>query len=190
MPGAMWVCTRECHHHLITFAIIRSVSNTQVLVAFAWVARWFQWEGCRNQSFSHPSSPHVASGTRVYTYPQKWYSFLSTLLWRVGSPPWPFLPAQPLFHGEQSRCEVSAVPKNTSSSYIFWAWRSNQGMSRCSYWTHWKVDLSSSSSSFICSVVSNSLRLHGPQYTRLPCPLSPRVCSNSCPLSQLHLPPP
>ena len=37
-----------------------------------------------------------------------------------------------------------------------------------------------------CSVVvSNSLRPHGLQHTRLPCPsLSPRVHSNSCPLSQ------
>ena len=35
------------------------------------------------------------------------------------------------------------------------------------------------------SVVSDSLRPHGLQHTRLPCPsLSPRVCSNSCPLSQ------
>jgi len=33
--------------------------------------------------------------------------------------------------------------------------------------------------------VSNSSWLHGLQYTRLPCPsLSPRACSNSCPLSQ------
>ena len=37
---------------------------------------------------------------------------------------------------------------------------------------------------FICSVVSDSLRPHGQQHTRLPCPsLSPRVCSNSCPLN-------
>ena len=35
------------------------------------------------------------------------------------------------------------------------------------------------------SVVSSSLRPHGLQHTRLPCPsLSPKVCSNSCPLSQ------
>ena len=35
--------------------------------------------------------------------------------------------------------------------------------------------------SFSCSVVSDSLRPHGLQHTRLPCPsLSPRVCSNSC----------
>ena len=35
-----------------------------------------------------------------------------------------------------------------------------------------------------CSVVFDSLRPHGLQHARLPCPLlSPRVCSNSCPLS-------
>ena len=34
-------------------------------------------------------------------------------------------------------------------------------------------------------VVSNTLQTHGLQHTRLPSPsLSPRVCSNSCPLSQ------
>ena len=33
--------------------------------------------------------------------------------------------------------------------------------------------------------MSNSLRPHGLQHARLPCPLtSPRVCSNSCPLSR------
>ena len=37
---------------------------------------------------------------------------------------------------------------------------------------------------FSRSVVSNSLQSHGLQLTRPPCPsLSPRVCSNSCPLS-------
>ena len=37
---------------------------------------------------------------------------------------------------------------------------------------------------FSLSVVSNSLRPHGLQHTRPPCPsLSPRVCSDSCPLS-------
>ena len=36
---------------------------------------------------------------------------------------------------------------------------------------------------FSDSVVSESLRPHGLQHTRLPCPsLSPRACSNSCPL--------
>ena len=38
---------------------------------------------------------------------------------------------------------------------------------------------------FSCSVVSNSLQVHGIQQARLPCPSpSPRVCSNSRPLSQ------
>jgi len=37
---------------------------------------------------------------------------------------------------------------------------------------------------FSHSVVSNSLRLHGMQHVKLPCPSpSPRACSNSCPLS-------
>ena len=38
---------------------------------------------------------------------------------------------------------------------------------------------------FSRSVMSNSLRPHGLQHTRFPCPsLSPGACSNSCPLSQ------
>ena len=38
---------------------------------------------------------------------------------------------------------------------------------------------------FSCSVMSNSLRLHGLQHARLPCPSpTPGACSNSCPLSQ------
>ena len=38
---------------------------------------------------------------------------------------------------------------------------------------------------FSYSVMSSSLRPHGLQHARLPCPsLSPRVCSKSCPLSQ------
>ena len=42
---------------------------------------------------------------------------------------------------------------------------------------------------FSCSVVSDSLRPHGLQHARLPCPsLSPGVCSNSCPLSQWRHP--
>ena len=37
---------------------------------------------------------------------------------------------------------------------------------------------------FSCSVMSNSLRSHGLQHTRLLCPSpSPGICSNSCPLS-------
>ena len=37
---------------------------------------------------------------------------------------------------------------------------------------------------FSSLVVSDSLQAHGLQHARLPCPLSPRGCSNSCPLSQ------
>ena len=38
---------------------------------------------------------------------------------------------------------------------------------------------------FSCSVVPSSMRPQGLQRTRLPCPsLPPRICSNSCPLSQ------
>ena len=38
---------------------------------------------------------------------------------------------------------------------------------------------------FSCSVVSDSLKAHGLQHTRLPCPsLTPRACSNSCPSSR------
>ena len=42
-----------------------------------------------------------------------------------------------------------------------------------------------SSVQFSCSVVSDSLQPHGLQHTSPPCPSpTPRVCSNSCPLSQ------
>ena len=40
---------------------------------------------------------------------------------------------------------------------------------------------------FSHSVMSNSLWSYGLQHTKLPCPSpSPRVCSNSCPLSRCH----
>ena len=46
-----------------------------------------------------------------------------------------------------------------------------------------------SSVQFSHSVVSNSLRPHGLQHARLPCPSpTPRACSNSCPLSQWYHP--
>ena len=45
---------------------------------------------------------------------------------------------------------------------------------------YWRVFLL-----FSCYIMSESLRPHGLQHPRLPCPsLSPGVCSNSCPLSQ------
>ena len=43
--------------------------------------------------------------------------------------------------------------------------------------------------SFSRSVVSDSLRPHGLQHAKFPCPSPPpRVCSNSCPLSRWHHP--
>ena len=45
-----------------------------------------------------------------------------------------------------------------------------------------------SSVQFSRSVMSDSLRTHGLQHTRLPCPSpTPRACSNSCPLSLVML---
>ena len=42
---------------------------------------------------------------------------------------------------------------------------------------------------FSCSVMSDSLRPHGLQHARFPCPSpSPRTCSNSCPSSQWYHP--
>ena len=53
--------------------------------------------------------------------------------------------------------------------------------SSCSSWLH----LFSCSVQFSHTVVSNSLWPHGPQHARPPCPSpTPRVDSNSCPLSQ------
>ena len=50
--------------------------------------------------------------------------------------------------------------------------------------SHFSLYTVFSSVQFCRSVVSNSLRPHGLQHTRLPCPSpTPRACSNSCPLS-------
>ena len=52
-------------------------------------------------------------------------------------------------------------------------------------WMTMKYDFFFSSVQFNRSVVSDSLRPHGLQHARLPCPLpTPKACSNSCPLSQ------
>ena len=66
----------------------------------------------------------------------------------------------------------------------------------CSYWTcGFRVLPScpllhpSPPVQFSCSVMSDSLRLHGLQHARPPCPSpTPRVYSNSCPLSLLYCP--
>ena len=75
-------------------------------------------------------------------------------------------------------------------SYGHWTWRASVHRIAKS-WTRLK-QLSSSSSPFghlqvqiSRSVLSDSLRPHELQHSRLPCPsLTPAVCSNSCPSSQ------
>ena len=50
--------------------------------------------------------------------------------------------------------------------------------------SYWSLLPGGSSVQFSFSVVSNSLRPHGLQHARLPCPSpTPRACSNSCPSS-------
>ena len=59
-------------------------------------------------------------------------------------------------------------------------------ISKCMLWVRGLVPLSEFwDIQFSCSVVSDCLRPHGLQHTRLPCPLpTPRAYSNSYPLSQ------
>ena len=47
-----------------------------------------------------------------------------------------------------------------------------------------------SKNQYCCSVTKScpTLQLHGLQHARLPCPLSPGVCPNSCPLSRWYPP--
>ena len=60
----------------------------------------------------------------------------------------------------------------------------------CIRWPmYWSFSFSISSVKFSLSVMYNSLRPHGLQHTRLPCPSpTPGVYSNSCPLSQWYHP--
>ena len=67
----------------------------------------------------------------------------------------------------------------------------NRHFIRTKYWFMTKPILCNNRHSvqFSHSVVSNSLRPHGLQRTRPPCPSpAPRTCSNSCPLSRWCLP--
>ena len=59
---------------------------------------------------------------------------------------------------------------------LFWFFK-KPWQSHIVHFHHWSVQFSP-------SVVSDSLRPHGPQHTRPPCPSpTPGACSNSCPLS-------
>ena len=76
------------------------------------------------------------------------------------------------------------------AQFCSFLWLSNIPLRLCttsSLSIHLFMDIlvgSISSLQFSCSVVSDSLRPHGPQHTRPPCPSpTPRVYPNSCPLS-------
>ena len=59
---------------------------------------------------------------------------------------------------------------------------SNESVLRITWPKYWNFSFSISSVQFSCSVMSNSLRPHGLQHTRPPCPSpTPRVHSNLCP---------
>ena len=63
-----------------------------------------------------------------------------------------------------------------------------EALQRLKVWSHFATHYFSFLQ-FSCSVVSDSLRPHGPQHTRPPCPSpTPRVYSNSCSLSQWYHP--
>ena len=72
------------------------------------------------------------------------------------------------------------IPRSVfPAAFVFNSWHS--GTKGSSYFSHkaWNWV------KFSCSVVSDSLRLHGLQRARLLCPSpTPGACSNSCPLSQ------
>ena len=58
-----------------------------------------------------------------------------------------------------------------------------ESLACCSPWSHKELDMTQRLN--WTKIMSSSLRPHGLQHARLPCPsLSPRAYSNSCPLSQ------
>ena len=70
----------------------------------------------------------------------------------------------------------------TTTQMMTSAWCQSPGSWSNSGWHSWKAF---NSVQFSCSVMSDSLRPHGLQHTRLPCPsTTPRACSDSCPSSQ------
>ena len=62
---------------------------------------------------------------------------------------------------------VNKISKTTEISYVY--------VCLCIFWA---------SVQFSRSVISDSLRPHGLQHAKLPCPSTPRARSNSCPLSR------
>ena len=96
--------------------------------------------------------------------------FTETHVYRVGDaiqPSHPPSPLSPLALNFSQHQDLS----NQSALHIRWP-------------KYWSFSFSISSVQFSCSVRSDSLRHHGVQHTRLPCPSpTPRACSNSYPLS-------
>ena len=77
-----------------------------------------------------------------------------------------FLEAAPGRVGDVGRIPACRMPSQSPKSVLF------------------SITLASLLLLFSCQVVSNSLRLHGLQHTRPPCPSSsPGVCPSSCPLN-------
>ena len=127
--------------------------------------------------FSHPSTS-CSSQTRPLLVPGCLDSQASSLL----AFPWPDvhrLPRQPLLHlpgGLLFLCLPSSLDIPDASASVLWA---------TSLISFSRSHLPWSLLFFHRYVVSNSLQPRGLPHTRLPCPPpSPRVCSDSCPLSQ------
>ena len=79
-------------------------------------------------------------------------------------------------------CSIFTTSVNLKLFYILSYLEKKSGSTRVKERLNYLLPLSVQ---FGCSVVSNSLQLHGLQHTRLPCPSPiPGACSNSCPSSQ------
>ena len=78
--------------------------------------------------------------------------------------------------GMEPMCLRSPVLAGRIFTTVTWETTHNHSMA--------KIAMRFSSVQFSCSAVSSCLQPHGLYHTRLPCPpLTPRACSNSCPLS-------
>ena len=114
-----------------------------------------------------------ASGIREQT-PPLGRAAAEAVTWR---PTWNFSWVEKLVYSEKLNKAVFTpdrwwVPKDPGEG--FGGWRGERRLGR----------LGISSVQFSRSVMSNCLRPHGLQHTRLPCPSSPGAYSNSCQLSQ------
>ena len=99
------------------------------------------------------------------------------LAWRI---PWR---EEPSGLSPRGRKESDTTKKLTVTYYLLpWIWCAGKAL-----WPLWPShsQIITSTLLFRHSVMSDSLQSQGLQHARLPCPSpSPRVCSNSCPLSR------